>query len=210
MRAAYGMNEYSSSWRNYLRGWYNHALTNLRVTEGMKVQLQHQQLYAFQEYVSEARAFFQYGEGKREVIRPDGLIVIGGAENPEENLGLLLETENSVAKYRSIKAKLDRYHAVLGSSIRKEKYNRKLMLDEPVQTFVPVFVTSSRISPEGLLHKLKKIKKEHPDLFTIQGVFLATQHELSTNCFGEIFYNLSSEDPEEKRALFKIEGGHET
>lgn len=214
MRTTYGSNEYSSSWRNYLRDWYNHALTNLRIVEGMKKQMEGHSNYAFQEFIPEARSFFQYGEGKRDVIRPDGLLIIGGRENPANNISLLMETENSIGKYRSIKAKLMRYGDVLCSNTRKQRYSDRLMVEYPVGNFVPLFITSERVSPTLLKEKLLRIKQELSEqptnVFRSQNVLLTTQRELSENCFGKIFYNLSSEEPEEKRALFKSEGGHET
>lgn len=207
MLMMHGYCDYKSSWRSSLKIWYNHALSILRITEGLRRQLDDHPVYTVVEFIPEVRAFFQYGEGKKDVVRPDGLIVIGGREDKRNNICLFLEAENSIAKYRAFKEKMGRYESLLASGYKIKNYEDKVVFEEPIGYYIPLFVASDRIRPELIVEKLIRYKEEtetNPNsIYKTQSVLVTSQAALIDDCFGEIFTNVSKENPAEKIQLLK-------
>lgn len=207
MLMMHGYCDYNSSWRSSLKIWYNHALSILRITEGIRRQLEDHPIYTVVEFIPEVRAFFQYGEGKKDVVRPDGLIVIGGREDKRNNICLFLEAENSIAKYRAFKDKISRYEALLASGYKIKNYEDKVVFEEPIGYYIPLFVSSDRIRPELIVEKLTRYKEETAtdpnSIYKNQSILVTTQAALIEDCFGSIFTNVSKEDPTEKIQLLK-------
>lgn len=201
----HGYCDYNSAWRKSLKIWFNHALSILRIAESVKEQLAKSSEYTFIEFVPEVRAFFQYGDGRKDVIRPDGLIIIGDTQNKKDNICLFLEVENSVSTYRVIKAKMERYEAFLASTARKKKYENKVTFEQPVSHYMPLFVTSDKISAPAVVEKLIRYKEdieiEASALFESL-VLVAAQKEVTTNFFAPIYWNISNENVQEKISLF--------
>lgn len=205
MHMEHGYCDYNSAWRKSLKIWFNHALSILRIAESVKEQLAKSSEYTFIEFVPEVRAFFQYGDGRKDVIRPDGLIIIGDTQNKKDNICLFLEVENSVSTYRVIKAKMERYEAFLASTARKKKYENKVTFEQPVSHYMPLFVTSDKISAPAVVEKLIRYKEdieiEASALFESL-VLVAAQKEVTTNFFAPIYWNISNENVQEKISLF--------
>lgn len=205
MLMMHGYCDYKGAWRSSLKIWYNHALSILRITEGLRRQLADHPVYTVVEFIPEVRAFFQYGEGKKDVIRPDGLIVIGGREDKRNNICLFLEAENSIATYRAFKEKMSRYEALLSSGYKVKNYEDHVVFEEPIGYYIPLFVASDRIRPELIVEKLMRYKEEtatNPNsIYQSQSVLVTSQSALSTDCFGEVFTNVSLEDPATKIKL---------
>lgn len=205
MSMEYGFCDYNSAWRKSLKIWYNHALGILRIAESIKEQLATSTEYTFIEFVPEMRAFFQYGDGKKDVLRPDGLVVIGDTQNKKDNICLFLEVENSVSTYRVIKAKMERYEAFLSSTARKKKYENKVTFEQPVSHFMPLFVTSEKIAAPAVVEKLVRYKEdieiEASALFESL-VLVASQKEVTSNFFEPIYWNISNQNVEKKISLF--------
>ncbi|MCH1672945.1 replication-relaxation family protein [Enterococcus faecalis] len=205
IRAERGLSDYQAKWRKSLKVWYNHALTTMRVTESLRVQFANNPAYQFIEYVPESRAFFKYGDSPKDVIRPDGLIVLGVRDEPKETLCFLLEIENSVSQYRVIKEKLKRYGDFLQSSVKQKKYDDRVAFAQPIAQFVPLFISSTKREIQPIVDKMARFKAEdeNQNLVLFQNFLLATtQEEIEQNATAPIYYDLSQEDISQKITLF--------
>lgn len=92
------------------------------------------------EFENERASFFQYGTSSAEVIRPDGMFVVGFEDSEDENIGILLEIENTKTKRSVLKEKMKRYGEFFKDQEIKNRYEDKLSMYTEVRDWIVLFV----------------------------------------------------------------------
>lgn len=95
------------------------------------------------EFVNESNAYFEFGAGAKESIRPDGMFVIGFEDSDEENIGVLLEIEKTRTKRSIIKEKMNKYQSFFNDQDIRERYIDHLSIFDEINDWILLYVAST-------------------------------------------------------------------
>lgn len=204
-----GYSNFRAVWTKELAVWYRHTLQIARVVkkfmdESPKFGLQ------VKDYISESRAFYQYGANKSEVIRPDGFMVIGGSES-DENFGIFLEMERSISKKHVIQSKIERYQEFLEYPAAKEKYLYKTGAEAEATEWLVLFIGNDDRSTIRVMKIMAKIKPKPGEQPSIQRpdinipVLLGSTNDIMKNPVGANYHHMYRDDYETKDMIY-VEG----
>lgn len=146
---------------------------------------QNEQGVQLKKYINEPRAFHEYpsmkGTKQKEVIRPDGIMVLG---NEKGNLGIMIEMERSNSdKERTIR-KIDQFNNFFARALEHpefmDEYQRKVAFDERVDGWKILFIAADETKANKILRDLED---EHPQV----PVLVASKQAIEENPFGDIY-----------------------
>lgn len=94
------------------------------------------------EFVNERSAYFEYGAGANQSIRPDAMFVVGFEDSETENIGVLLETEKTKTKRSIIKEKMSKYKDFFHDEEIRNNYVDHLSMYAEVNDWILLYVAS--------------------------------------------------------------------
>lgn len=151
------------------------------------------------EFENEKSAFFQYGTSKAEVIRPDGMFVIGFEDSEEENIGVLLEMENTKTKRSILKGKMKRYSEFFNDQAIQDRYQDKLSMYTEVRDWIVLFVGADsglEIYTKNLL--LREKPKDNQKTNDRPGIefptLLSNLEYIENDAYADIYFAMNEDD----------------
>lgn len=191
-----GITHWNNRWTRQLAPFYQHQLLIAEVVKAFENKAEEAGL-EFKEWVTEARAFYEYtdkGEKKVRKLRPDGIIVIG-KKGSEQCLGLMIEMERSYSTREKNLRKMEQYNEFF---VRKNelltKYDRKVGFEYPVQHFKVLFIGADESKTKKTLRDLRGEEKGAEI-----SVMVTSFDEVLEAPYGSIYRYLS--DPENKKKM---------
>lgn len=109
------------------------AIMSFRDSKGMQLK----------EFVNERNAYFEFGAGAKDSIRPDGMFVIGFEDSDDENIGVLLEIEKTKTKRSVIKEKMKKYKAFFNDVDIRDRYIDHLSIYDEINDWILLYVAST-------------------------------------------------------------------
>lgn len=194
-----GFSKWQKKWSTDVPAWYQHQLMLNRLVLSYRKQAEEVGL-AVKEWIPEARGTFQYGKSKSEVIKPDGVLVVGEADS-EQNIGLFIELERSVAKRQNTIQKIQRYNDFLKRGKETlEKYDLYVGFEEPVLDWRVLFVAGNQTNTKKTIRDILSIPSQERSHIKIP-VLTANIEDVQQDAFGDIYHYIFSESIEVKRGL---------
>ncbi|MFS0890951.1 replication-relaxation family protein [Peribacillus frigoritolerans] len=194
-----GVVHWNRRWTTQVPPWYQHQLMIAELVKSYELKASEHGLEV-KEWITEARAFYEFrnlNEGKKNgknVIRPDGIIVIG-KPGSDQNMGIMLEMERSYATREKTLRKMEQFNEFF--SRREEllpKYDKKIGFEYPVKGWKILFIGGNEAKTLKILRDLKG-EEENAEV----PVMVANRQEANMDPFGEIYRYLTR--PNEKKKL---------
>lgn len=190
VRELRGEVHWNPRWSERVATFVYHSLMLAHLECSMTLQSEKEEVLELKEWINEPRATFRYTKSSVDVIRPDGIAVIGVKDKIDANVGLFLEMERTFGTKDVLLKKIVRYNNFLQSEENIEKYDQNVGFSYPIRVWRLVFVARDAAREKELLRHLKGV--ESPEL----PVYVATFEDYIKEPFGPIYRNL--ENPKEK------------
>lgn len=191
-----GFVKWNNRWSTRILPWYQHQLMLNRVVMKFSTQALEAGLVV-KEWVPEARATWTYTKDKTDVIKPDGILVIG-AEGSQENIGLFIELERSVARRQNTIQKVIRYNDFLNRDQRLfDEYDMYVGFEAPIVDWRVLFIGGDEKNTKKTVYDVLSIKNMEIEA----PVLVASLQDIEQRAFGEIYHYVQDEKPFEKKML---------
>lgn len=196
-----GIVHWNQKWSKEPPVWYMHTLTLAEVVKSFEKHAPSAGLVV-KEFISEAKAHFKFytqGASKQpenNVIRPDGILIIGLPDNDDNNVGVMIEMERSYADRAGTIRKLNQYNKFFGMGNSEEKYletlknfDLKVGFEHPVQAnnkfWKILFIGDNGSMGKRILKQLKGLKCEVK-------LVAASKDDLMKDPFDKVYYSLKN------------------
>ncbi|WP_377520384.1 replication-relaxation family protein [Priestia megaterium] len=194
-----GFSKWQKKWTTDVPAWYQHQLMLNRLVLSYTKQAEELGL-AVKEWIPEARGTFQYGKSKSEVIKPDGVLVVGEADS-DQNIGLFVELERSVAKRQNTIQKIIRYNDFLKRGKETlEKYDMHVGFEEPILDWRVLFIAGNETNTKKTMRDLLSIPAQERTHIKVP-VLAANLEETKKDAFGDIYHYVFSNSSDVKKGL---------
>lgn len=206
VRELRGAVHWDNKWTERVALFVYHSLMLAHTELAMTLQSETDTPYELKEYINEPRATFKYTKSSKDILRPDGIAIIGGKGATSRNAGLLLEMERSYSTKDVLLKKVLRYNDFFqrGEDMLK-KYDLHVGFDYPITLWKLVFIARDKTRQKELLRHLKDA--EQPPLYEVEkdgeavlkqryDILITTFEEITQDAFGEIYIDLN--DPSSK------------
>ncbi|MCT1390125.1 replication-relaxation family protein [Peribacillus frigoritolerans] len=191
-----GFVKWNNRWSSRVLPWYQHQLMLNRVVMKFSIQAEEAGL-PVKEWIPEARATWTYTKSKTDVIKPDGILVIG-AEGSRDNIGLFIELERSVAKRQNTIQKVIRYNDFLNRDQRLfDDYDMYVGFEAPISDWRVLFIGGNEANTRKTIHDILSIKNMEIEA----PVLVASLKDVESQAFGEIYHHVLDEKPLQKKML---------
>lgn len=172
-----GKNNWDSRWTKRVPAFIHHSLQLAEIRSSFEKEKKED--FILQEWLSERESFFSYGEGKNDVIRPDGTLVFERRVKGQAGLfAYFMEFERSRKHKHVNRDKLLRYNEYL----RRGGPKRHPIFDVPPVVTRVCFVAITEEEMLDLMEDVKNVSTDH-----IQAVIFSTYSEVLENPYGEIW-----------------------
>lgn len=180
---------------------YNHFLAVLRISESLISNVTNSPNHV-EQYHTESESYLQFGKGKHDWLRPDGLLVIRYNDHRQGTIGFFLEAERIIHQYNSTEKKLKQYSAFFQSQHYQKEYAKSLGLE--IDFFSVLFVATQTISYTQLKNQLLMIKNNGKASYTFKEPFFLCQEQdlYAENNHTPVFLNLSSNLVDDFKSIF--------
>jgi hypothetical protein len=180
---------------------YNHFLAVLRISESLILNVSNSLNYV-EQYHTESESYLQFGKGKHDWLRPDGLLVIRYNDHRQGTIGFFLEAERIIHQYNSTEKKLKQYSAFFQSPHYQKEYAKSLGLD--IDFFSVLFIATETISYTQLKNQLLMVKNNGKASYAFKNPFFLCQESdlYALNSSKPVFLNLSSQEENDYKTIF--------
>ncbi|MDQ8094891.1 replication-relaxation family protein [Bacillus amyloliquefaciens] len=186
-----GFVKWNNRWSQVVPPWYQHQLRLNDIVMQYSEQLSKESDFEVKEWVPEARATWQYTDDKTDVLKPDGVLVLGLKGDREQNLALFVELERSFAKRKNTVNKVLRYNNFFrrGEETFK-KYDLHVGFEEKIVEWRILFIGGNYSGTNKTIGDILSAG-ENIDI----PIHVADAEDIQKNAGGPIYYNLLAEDP---------------
>ncbi|MDA2637880.1 replication-relaxation family protein [Bacillus cereus] len=201
VRELRGAVHWNNKWTDRVAMFVYHSLMLAHTESAMTLHSENDTPYELKEWINEPRATYKYTKSSKDILRSDGIAVIGGKGASFRNAGLLLEMERSYSTKDVLLKKVLRYNDFFkrGEDMLK-KYDLHVGFDYPIVLWKLVFIARDETRQKELLRHLKDA--EQPPLYEIErdgevvlkqryDILITTFEEITENPFGEIYRDLN-------------------
>lgn len=182
VEALLGDSHWDNRWTDRTPTFIYHALkaAHIKAAFEMKKEQNTSKMLNYRTFVSERNSFFQYGEGKKDVIRPDGTLLFSGEfKGAIYNYAYFVEVERSRQMRSVSQNKLVRFN----SYVKSEAFKKHTRLECDIESRIRILFVSEG---EGEMHNLIRHTESVPTP-DLDGVFYTTYEQVTTNPYGEIW-----------------------
>ncbi|WP_434088093.1 replication-relaxation family protein [Bacillus mycoides] len=196
-----GIVHWNQRWTDRVATFVYHSLMLAHTESAMYSYSQTETLYELKEWINEPRATYKYTKSAKDILRPDGIAVVGRKGVSARNAGLLLEMERSYSTKEVLLKKVLRYNDFFkrGEEMVK-KYELQVGFDYPIVLWKLIWIARDETRKKELLRHLQDA--EQPPLYEIErdgetiykqryDILITTYDEVLQNPFGEIYVDLS-------------------
>lgn len=191
-----GVVKWNPRWSQRVPPWYQHQLMLNRIV--MKYTKQAEQIgLEVKEWIPEARATWQYTNDKTDVIKPDGILVFGG-KGSNDNIGLFMELERSVAKRQNTIKKVIRYNDFLNRDKKILKdYDMHVGFEAPISDWRVLFIGGNEPNTRKTINDILSIH----NMDIKAPILVASKADVERHAFDPIYHHILSDDPMIKKEL---------
>ncbi|MCQ6288118.1 MULTISPECIES: replication-relaxation family protein [Bacillus cereus group] len=193
-----GIVKWNRHWTTKLAPWYQHQLMLNRIVAWYQREADNYDLEV-KDWIPESRATWQYTKNKPDVIKPDGLMIIG-PKGSKDNLGLFIELERSIAKRQNTVQKVIRYNDFLirGQELL-EDYDIHVGFEAPVTDWRVLFIGGNAPNTIKTIRDILSVEEKEKYKLSIP-VLVASRGDIEQDPFGAIYHYVLDE-PEVKKEL---------
>lgn len=180
-----GIVKWRPRWSNHIMPWYQHQLMLNRLVKKFQKQVEEVGL-VFKEWIPEARATWQYTKDKTDVIKPDGIVIIG-SKGSDKNIGIFMELERSVAKRQNTIQKVLRYNDFLNRQKETlQNYDMHVGFEAPVSDWRVLFIGGDEKNTQKTIRDIKSITNANVNV----PILVASKSDVEKQAFEKIYYNV--------------------
>ncbi|WP_260869796.1 replication-relaxation family protein [Bacillus thuringiensis] len=201
VRELRGSVHWNKRWSERVATFVYHSLMLADVEASMSIHSEQETSYELKEWINEARATYKYTKSAKDILRPDGIAVVGVKGRTDRNAGLLLEMERSYSTKDVLLKKILRYNDFFKrEESMLQQYDRHVGFDYPLVLWKLIFIARDEVREKELLRHLRDA--EHPPVYEIEqngemvykerySVLITTFAEITEQPFGAIYRELS-------------------
>lgn len=191
-----GVVKWNPRWTQRVMPWYQHQLMLNRIVIKFSRQAQEHGLEV-KDWIPEARATWTYTNSKTDVIKPDGIIVLG-QKGSNQNVGLFIELERSIAKRQHTIQKVIRYNDFLNRDQKTlDDYDAHVGFEAPITDWRVLFIGGNEPNTRKTINDILSIKN-----ITINApILVASKADVERHAFDEIYHYVLSDEPLVKKSL---------
>lgn len=195
VEALKGVSHWKPSWSQDLRPIWRHQLMIAQVVKRYEKQAEAAGLEV-KEFIPEPRAFYQFDGGdtgkKNNVIRPDGILVIG-KPGVDQNVGIMLEMERSYSTRELTVRKVEQYNRFFyGLAEYGPAYDKYVAFNHPVMDWRLLFIG-------GTDAKAKKLFRDLKEITSAVTVLVSSKDLIEQTPYGKVYQDVQA--PEVWRTL---------
>ncbi|WP_242281128.1 replication-relaxation family protein [Bacillus cereus group sp. BfR-BA-01347] len=192
---------WNSKWSKRVPTFVYHSLMLGHIECSMALASKTDERYDYKEWINEARATYRYTKSPKDILRPDGIAIVGPKTNDMVRAGLMLEMERSYASKDVVLKKVLRYNDFFqrGEEMLKA-YDVHVGFDYPVNFWKLIFIARDESRKKELLRHLKDAAQ--PPLYEVEqngqmvkkqryDIYITTYHEMKEAPFGKIYADLN-------------------
>lgn len=193
-----GVVKWNRHWTTRIAPWYQHQLMLNRIVVCYQNKVSEYEL-EFKDWIPESRATWQYSKDKSDVIKPDGLMIIG-PKGSSQNFGLFIELERSVAKRQNTVQKTIRYNDFLNRGQETlDDYDMHVCFEAPVTDWRVLFIGGNEPNSQKTIRDILSVETIEKMQLNIP-ILVASRGDIEKNPFGEIYIDVLK-DPKTKKEL---------
>ncbi|WP_134704950.1 replication-relaxation family protein [Ammoniphilus sp. YIM 78166] len=187
VREILGEANWDSRWTQRTPTFIHHSLRVAHLTGAFRLAAPSDGL-EFMEFISEREGFLQYGNEKKNVIRPDGAFLFRRVNQDKEfHFLYFLEMERSRQKPEVSKEKLVRYNEYG----KLAAYAKHRAVYVPINAVRVLFVSDKPNERDRLISHTKEVDTSH-----LNEVMYSTYEEVLDNPYGSVWKAKNSSDPQ--------------
>ncbi|MGA4466541.1 replication-relaxation family protein [Bacillus bombysepticus] len=192
---------WNTKWSKRVPTFVYHSLMLGHIECSMVLESKTEEKYDFKEWINEPRATYRYTKSSKDILRPDGIAIVGPKTNDMVRAGLMLEMERSYASKDVLLKKVLRYNDFFqrGEEMLKA-YDIHVGFDYPINFWKLVFVARDETRKKELLRHLKDAAQ--PPLYEVEqngkivykqryDIYITTYQEMKETPFRKIYVDLN-------------------
>ncbi|MEI4615994.1 replication-relaxation family protein [Bacillus cereus] len=201
VRELRGMVHWNARWTDRVATFVYHSLMLAHTELAMYSYSEKETPYELKEWINEPRATYKYTKSAKDILRPDGIAVVGRKGRSVRNAGLLLEMERSYSTKEVVLKKVRRYNDFFkrGEEALK-KYDLHVGFEYPIVLWKLIWIARDETRKKELLRHLQDVEQPPLDEMERDGetfykqrydILITTYDEVLQNPFGDIYVDLS-------------------
>lgn len=188
VRGFRGEVHWKSKWSQRPASFVYHSLMLSHVECAMTIASRQAEKLELKSWINEPRGTFQYANGKKQIIRPDGTAVIGLKNEFDKNMCVFIEMERSHGSKDALHKKILRYNDFMQREEKLVAYRMHTGIAYDLPLWRLVFVAGSETRKNELIRYLKDINSSE-----IQ-VYITLFEDILQDPFGVIYQNIRNPD----------------
>ncbi|MGP4063054.1 replication-relaxation family protein [Halobacillus sp. H74] len=178
--------EWDSRWTKVKAPSYVHHQTMLSMVKAA-YQAKEGTYFRFKKWLNERRSYWEFSDNKKDVVRPDGSMILQHKEHEDGYGYFMFELERSRQRPEVSIKKLQRYNRYCKEQAWKKQHVFGVNLVDPPRI---IWVSNRQNEMLKLIEHTKDVKTDYTS-----GILYTTYDQITNDPYGEIFFAKDSKDP---------------